>query len=462
MQINFRALSFLLIVFISASKFSNAQFIVQRSGTEQHLSSVYFSNDNFGWAVGDSGTILRTRNGGNRWEVIENRIKNNINGVAFIDQNLGFIVGDDNAFYKTVDGGLSWVKLHTEVFAHYSAIQFASDSVGFIIGHAEEGGILLKTEDKGDSWSTKIINKDHDQNISAAFELCDYIHFENLSFLDEFTGLIGGYCYGRTTGRQAFLCKTTDGGNTFENLSNFVESDDMYAGIEISSVNFLTPHDAYIVKNSSSNDSFLYTSDFSINSFNPLPNIDLLTDDHFFFNSFFIDRFNGYFTCLKDGKPVILKTMDLGESFVQLNPPTQHLLKGLHFVNINNGYFVGDNGTIIHLIDNNNVVYDYYNDEYTDPPFSFAVPLRKYSKSEIFVYNVNVLHRKNEINVVFYNQFGDEIDVIRSRARISKNEMKIRVKTEDLTHGTYFFTIKLKEKAIVNGKLSIDNFANSR
>lgn len=456
---NFHALGFLLlIVFISVFHSSYGQFVSQRSGTNQHLSSVYFSNENTGWAVGDSGTILKTRNGGSRWEIIENRINYNIKGVTFIDQNLGFIVGEKNVFYKSVDGGLTWVKLHTQVFAHYSAIQFVTDSIGFIIGYSEEGGVLLKTVDKGDSWSTKIINKDRDQNFSAAFELCDFIHFENMSFLDENTGLIGGYCYGRTTGKQAFLCKTSDGGNTFENLSSFIDSPDLFSGVEISSVNFLTPHDAYIVKNSSNDESFLYASDFRINAFNPLSNIDFQPESHFFFNSFFLDRFNGYFTCLKDGKPVILKTMDLGESFIQLNPPTNYLLKGLYFVNINNGYFVGDNGTIMHLVDNNNVVHDYYSDEYADPPFSFAIPLGKYSKSEIFVYNIAVKQKK-EINVVFYDQFGEEVKVYRSRVRVSKNEIKIKVKTEDLIRGTYFFTVKVKEKAIVNGKLNIDNLA---
>jgi photosystem II stability/assembly factor-like uncharacterized protein len=31
------------------------------------LSSVYFTDSNTGWAVGDAGTILRTTDGGNRW-----------------------------------------------------------------------------------------------------------------------------------------------------------------------------------------------------------------------------------------------------------------------------------------------------------------------------------------------------------------------------------------------------------
>ena len=315
------------------------------------------------------------------------------------------------------------------------------------------------THDKGSTWQTKIVSKNLGDGINTAFDLCDYIFFQNLSFIDENTGLIGGYCYGRATGKQPFLCKTTDGGNTFNNLSTYVESPDMFAGVEISSINFLTPHDAYIVKNIGYDNSFIYASDYRIRAFNPLSHIELSKGNQFFYNSFFLDRFNGYITCLRNGKPSVLKTIDLGETFIHLDPPTDEILKGLYFVNINSGYFVGDNGTILHLIDNNNVIHNYYSDEYSDPPFSFAIPLRNYSISEIYVYNV-AADRKDEISVVFFDEFGNEIKVYRSRVRIYKNEIKIRVKTEDLTQGTYFFTVKCREKAIVNGKLNVDNFAD--
>ena len=44
-----------------------AQWVTQNSGTTRNLNSVYFIGVNSGYAVGDSGTILKTINGGVSW-----------------------------------------------------------------------------------------------------------------------------------------------------------------------------------------------------------------------------------------------------------------------------------------------------------------------------------------------------------------------------------------------------------
>ena len=248
-KIEFMGRYILLIVFLINMNVGFSQFVVQQSGTIQHLSSVFFSDENTGYAVGDSGTILKTINSGGKWQILESEIQHNIKGIAFLNSNLGFVVGDENVIYRTEDGGGIWTEIPTQVYSHYTAIQFVNDSTGFIIGHSTEGGVFLITHDMGLTWQTKIVNKSLGDGINAAFDLCDYIYFQNLSFIDENTGLIGGYCYGRSTGKQPFLCKTTDGGNSFKNFSSYLESSDLFAGVEISSINFLTPHDAYIVKN---------------------------------------------------------------------------------------------------------------------------------------------------------------------------------------------------------------------
>jgi hypothetical protein len=62
------SLSCLLILFFTSSL--TAQWIKQNSGTMNNLRAVSFTNANKGTVVGDSGTILRTTNGGS---LIENQ-----------------------------------------------------------------------------------------------------------------------------------------------------------------------------------------------------------------------------------------------------------------------------------------------------------------------------------------------------------------------------------------------------
>ena len=58
---------FLFIALIFAISNINSQWFIQTSGTPNNLSSVYFINENTGWAVGDIGTIRYTTNGGINW-----------------------------------------------------------------------------------------------------------------------------------------------------------------------------------------------------------------------------------------------------------------------------------------------------------------------------------------------------------------------------------------------------------
>jgi photosystem II stability/assembly factor-like uncharacterized protein len=44
-----------------------AQWVTQNSGITKNLSSVYFKDANTGYVVGDSGTILKTTDGGLNW-----------------------------------------------------------------------------------------------------------------------------------------------------------------------------------------------------------------------------------------------------------------------------------------------------------------------------------------------------------------------------------------------------------
>jgi photosystem II stability/assembly factor-like uncharacterized protein len=103
-----------LVVFIilfTYSSFSQEIWEVLNTGINQNLNDLYFINDNTGFAVGDSGKIIRTENSGDDWNLVEGNTKFNLNSVYFINENLGWIVGDHRTVLKTTDAGLNWSPL---------------------------------------------------------------------------------------------------------------------------------------------------------------------------------------------------------------------------------------------------------------------------------------------------------------------------------------------------------------
>src|SRR5262245_32292049 len=56
------------------------------------LQDFYFIDTNHGFAVGASGTILRTTDGGNSWNILASETNYDFYGVSFVDSNTGTVV----------------------------------------------------------------------------------------------------------------------------------------------------------------------------------------------------------------------------------------------------------------------------------------------------------------------------------------------------------------------------------
>ena len=119
------------------------------------IKSVYFINENFGWAVGDQ--FYRTTDGGENW----------ISGsgmdgssVFFINQNIGWVTSDDysTGIYKSTNGGITWVEKSS---ISSSSVYFFDINKGWAVG---EGGSILKSTDGGETWVSKTSGTTNDLN----------------------------------------------------------------------------------------------------------------------------------------------------------------------------------------------------------------------------------------------------------------------------------------------------------
>ncbi|OGR84513.1 MAG: hypothetical protein A2901_02785 [Elusimicrobia bacterium RIFCSPLOWO2_01_FULL_54_10] len=113
------------------------------------LRSVFFVNESTGWAVGDSDTLIRTGNGGNNWTQISPvTTLSALNDVFFVNFSTGFIACDSlftGPVLKTVNKGDSWSS-RLGVATDFNAVHFISTDTGWIAG---DGGLIYKSTNSG-------------------------------------------------------------------------------------------------------------------------------------------------------------------------------------------------------------------------------------------------------------------------------------------------------------------------
>ena len=109
------------------------------------FTSMYFLNDEVGFASGYDGGIYTTSNSGNNWEILASSNKLwkqqiHLNDIYFINSQKGVVVGNNGIVIITYDGGNTWQKVNiNEDFDCYSIYHFGN-GVAWIT--CSEGKIL--------------------------------------------------------------------------------------------------------------------------------------------------------------------------------------------------------------------------------------------------------------------------------------------------------------------------------
>jgi photosystem II stability/assembly factor-like uncharacterized protein len=153
------------------------------------ISSIYFQNQNIGWAV--AGRYLeKTYNGGETWAIVDSSFHGTMNVITFASANRGYVFQDYGDVAITVDGGATWQSKkigQAGTFSFFSAafsdslhgvavdlnhriirttdggttweiqsvaavptsVYFINRDTGWVVGH---GGLILRTTNQGASW----------------------------------------------------------------------------------------------------------------------------------------------------------------------------------------------------------------------------------------------------------------------------------------------------------------------
>lgn len=168
------------------------------SNTYSTLNSVYFIDDYTGLACGESGTIIKTSNGGETWSVLASPDSLNFFDIKFSSAQNGIVVGEKGMIYHTSNLGETWTKIDTKIIEAFFRIVFIDDKLGFISG---SNGVMLKTTDGGKNW--KVVRTPT----------------SSLLYAVTFTGANTGFA----VGWNGTVIKSTNRGDTWINIPSFTD-----------------------------------------------------------------------------------------------------------------------------------------------------------------------------------------------------------------------------------------------
>lgn len=104
------------------------------------------------FAVGDSGLVLHTEDGGHSWDEIEiEGVSSDLNEIFFVNSSLGWICGRNGTVLLTDNGGQNWLDRSSDVDAILEGIW--GNSTGFVCACGSPG-VIIRSGDFGNSWLT--------------------------------------------------------------------------------------------------------------------------------------------------------------------------------------------------------------------------------------------------------------------------------------------------------------------
>ena len=121
-----------------------------------------FLNSNIGYAVGDSGRIIKTFDSGLTWTKLTSGTNCRLNAVKFLNIDTGWAVGHLGTILQTIDGGQNWTIIPSGTTKRLYCVDFLDINNGWVAG---ESGFNISTDNSGSTWNSHFINYNDVKNI---------------------------------------------------------------------------------------------------------------------------------------------------------------------------------------------------------------------------------------------------------------------------------------------------------
>lgn len=273
---------------------------------------IHFINESDGFATGNYGGTYKTNDGGNTWIPIFFQTglvyNSSMFAIYFQDNNVGFAVGSRGRIVKTTDGGVTWTN-YSFTYNDFRQLQFVDDNIGYL----QSGDRFYKTTNMGETWTQIGSLNLSEPVLSSVFTFVS----ENLGYAT--TGsTYGGHVY-----------KTVDGGLSWSILNNGQEIIDE----GITAICFLNDTTGFI-SGGFNRRTVLKTTNGG-NSWTQV-------SSQIFGKIQFINPLVGYANRIGNYYGAMYKTVDGGNTWNLSIELAGKYINSFHFLDENNGFFVGD------------------------------------------------------------------------------------------------------------------------
>lgn len=315
------AVGCLLFAVCSSSAFASpGRWTRQPTASLAWLHSVFFVDQNRGWAVGSRGSLLSTSDGGRSWQKSK-PTEDSIRDVYFSDELNGWLVCERNIYelqsnsepraylMKTSDGGGHWKRVNmrgADFDGRLMRAIFTRAGRGWAFG---EGGALYATHDSGSNWI----------KLQAPTR---YLLLGG-SFIDENSGWL--------VGAGGTILQTSDGGETWHRSQLPATTQ-----VRFNATSFVDARLGWAVGSGGS----IYRTTNGGRSWQS--QISGVTLD--LFDVKFLDAVEGWAV---GNEGIVLHTTDGGMHWLSERSPTPHPLERIFFTDRSHGWAVGFGGTII-------------------------------------------------------------------------------------------------------------------
>ncbi len=403
---------FCLLLISATLSNASAQWTQQTAPVKNNLRDVAFCNASIGYAVGDGGTILKTKDGGKKWITVTAPDKSNIVSVTVLDTAaLMVTTSSENgnaAIYESINGGITWSKVLTDLSPFYATI--APGNTLYSVSSQ-----IYSSRNWGRSWW-------------AQRKLNGTSAYHQITFSDKNTGIAAGNISGAFTYSADFL-RTVDGENwyngynlAFPNANGFSSFSSVGTDTVMMFTNFynrFSPGDSsqlvllnhFALRNLLGTDYWFFNKKILINSFP-----DRINDCQFFSGG------NGYAV---SEKGTIYKILNLGKNITR-EWSSKTPLRAVYMLDKNNGFAVGDNGMILKREPIN-----------TANPIATIIPVRLYPNPAADGVQVSfALAETTNLRLQITNENGNIVLTQPAKSFEKGNEL-ISLKVNHLPRGNY-------------------------
>jgi len=394
------------------------------SPVTENLSSVFFVDSLFGWAAGNSGTIIHTSNGGTDWIIQDSKTENNIKDIFFLNRNLGWAIFWEVSNFpfgsyilKTTDCGENWINSGIPVESCFGQSLFFQDSLAGWMGGKPYP--IVRTIDGGISWTDAEI---------------DSTNFSDLPVYDiQFYNSRFGYASGGVIDCCGIMWWTTNGGDYWSVIDTpFIALEPIYQLYISDSLNVLGVGGDF--ESTGYGVGMIRTSDGgAIWEFEYIGISGVAWDVDF--------RTSSDVWAPLGGEANLIYSSDSGMSWSIVPAPDSALIFKITFPDSLHGFGVGMNGAIIKykpdsttsILPADNTVSSAYSLEQNYP--------NPFNPKTVISYQLPVT---GNVMLKVYDILGNEVATLVNR-ELAAGNYKINFDAGELSGGVYFYQLKTRD-----------------